>query len=231
MTGYKKFVFQTGDSATVATFERKQTNSSRCDEKNVATSKNSHATLSYNPGLPAPKCRKAVAASKNGPATVQEAQSVDIAGFKKSVAEVASVALSPSPNEDFVGHPAPQIMKETPFGSDGVPTRYLAAWQALLSQCPVVGVRVIEWEMAIYDSAALFAIWGAELDRLHWTPGDLFDVPHDGKQGGLAWFLRGEHVLALGPKRAFTETGRIFDRTQMALVEPVEAHGETDYRT
>jgi hypothetical protein len=54
---------------------------------------------------------------------------------------------------------------------------------------------------------------GAELNRLHWTPGNLFDVPHDGRQGGLAWFLHGEHVVALGPGRAFTET-RVFDRAR-----------------
>jgi hypothetical protein len=50
---------------------------------------------------------------------------------------------------------------------------------------------------------------------LNWAgrpPGALFDVPHDDRPGGLVWFIEGETVRALGPKRAFTETGRIFDR-------------------
>jgi hypothetical protein len=45
-----------------------------------------------------------------------------------------------------------------------------------------------------------------------WPPGALFDVPHGDRPGGLAWFLEGETVRALGPERAFTEMGRIFDR-------------------
>ena len=102
-------------------------------------------------------------------------------------------------------------MKEPPFGSDGIPPRYLRAWNDLLSQCPA-GVNAAVCETAIYDSAALFGTWGAELDRLHWTPGNLFDVPHDNKPGGLVWHLRGDHVLALGTERAFTQTGCVFDR-------------------
>jgi hypothetical protein len=103
-------------------------------------------------------------------------------------------------------------VKEPHFGCDHIPARYLQAWNDLLSQCPA-GVNAAVWETAIYDSAALFGTWGVELNRLRWTPGNLFDVPHDGRQGGLAWFLHGEHVVALGPGRAFTET-RVFDRAR-----------------
>jgi hypothetical protein len=58
---------------------------------------------------------------------------------------------------------------------DRVPARYACAWDDLLSQCPA-GVKPFFWETAIYDSAALFGCWGAELARLRWTPGNLFDV-------------------------------------------------------
>jgi hypothetical protein len=129
----------------------------------------------------------------------------------QSVAKVAAVAPIPSKNKDFESHSPPRIVKDPHFGCDSVPARYASAWEALLSQCPA-GVNPVVWEGAIYDSADLFGVWGAELDRLRWTPGDLFDVPHDDKSGGLAWFLRREHVIALGPQRAFMEVGRVFDR-------------------
>jgi hypothetical protein len=105
-----------------------------------------------------------------------------------------------------LGNPAPRIVREPPFGSDGVPARYTSAWEALLAQCPP-SVATVVWESAIYDAADLFGFWGAELDRLRWPASSLFDVPD-----GLVWFLKGQHVLALGAERAFTQTGRVFDQ-------------------
>jgi len=52
--------------------------------------------------------------------------------------------------------------------------------------------------------------------EFQWTPADQFDVPRDGRPGGLVWFLNGEAVRALGPssmKRAF---GRDFERISHA---------------
>jgi hypothetical protein len=110
-----------------------------------------------------------------------------------------------------LGHPSPRIVMKAHFGFDGVPPCYASAWQALLSQCPA-GVGLYVWEAAIYDGADLFGWWGAELDRFHWPPGDLFDVPYDGRRGGLAWFIRGDPVVALGPAKAFTQARRVFER-------------------
>jgi hypothetical protein len=67
-------------------------------------------------------------------------------------------------------------------------------------------------EAAIFDCGPLFGDFGEALVRMGWPPGALFDVSHDDRPGGLVWFLEGETVRALGPERAFTETGRIFDR-------------------
>jgi hypothetical protein len=66
------------------------------------------------------------------------------------------------------------------------------------------------------------------LSRWGWTrisPGDLFDIPGDGKPAvrvknaqtelscGLAWFLKGERVRGLGPEHAVLGDGtRAFDR-------------------
>jgi hypothetical protein len=129
-----------------------------------------------------------------------------IRAHKAEIVSVLRAAATPA------AHPPPRITRDPHFGCDDVPPRYTHAWNDLLSQCPA-GVKPFFWETAIYDSAALFGCWGAELARLGWTPGNLFDVPHDDKPGGLVWHLLGERVLALGPERAFTETG-VFDRAR-----------------
>jgi hypothetical protein len=94
-----------------------------------------------------------------------------------------------------------RIVKEPPFGSDGVPPRYETAWQALLSQCPPV--RPVVWEAAIYDAAFLFGNFGSELARLGWTAGNLLDVPHDSTPGGLVWFVQGSPA-----RRSWPSAGR-----------------------
>jgi hypothetical protein len=43
--------------------------------------------------------------------------------------------------------------------------------------------------------------WGKLADSFGWSPGDLFDVPRDGAMG-LAWWLKGRTVTALGPEHA-----------------------------
>ena len=54
--------------------------------------------------------------------------------------------------------------------------------------------------------------WGSRAVEFGWTAGDLFDVPRDGKPGGLVWFLGGESVQAIGPRRMVTQDGRVFNR-------------------
>jgi hypothetical protein len=122
-------------------------------------------------------------------------------------------------NENLVFTLCPRIVREPPFGSDGVPSRYLTAWHDLLAQCPP-GVKPLIWEATIYDAASLFGMWGEELVRLGWVRGDLFDVPREGKTGGLAWAIKGGFVVTLGPERVFLQDGRIFDRKLMTLAEP-----------
>ncbi len=100
-------------------------------------------------------------------------------------------------------------MRESPFGSGKVPERYLAAWQALLAQCPP-SAKPIVWEAAIYDAATLFGDFGTLLVEYGWTPADLFDVPRDG--GGLAWFIKGNPVVAIGRAMAQLQDGRIWRR-------------------
>jgi hypothetical protein len=88
---------------------------------------------------------------------------------------------------------------------------YESAWQAFNSQCPP-GVSPTTWEESIYDMAILFVDFGSRLVKLGWTAGDLFDVPHDDKQGGIAWFIKGSPVVALGKTMVSTADGRIYRR-------------------
>ena len=47
---------------------------------------------------------------------------------------------------------------------------------------------------------------------MRWTAGEVFDVPPDGRPGGLVWQLKGERVGTLGEDRARLEDGRTIKR-------------------
>jgi hypothetical protein len=81
-----------------------------------------------------------------------------------------------------------------------VPERYLDAWAGFQLQCPgdVTGQA---WRQAIVDAGRFLAQWGKLADSFGWSPGDLFDVPRDDAMG-LAWWLKGRTVTALGPEHA-----------------------------
>ena len=96
---------------------------------------------------------------------------------------------------------------------DHVPERYQAAWRSLLSQCPA-SVGPFVWEAAKHDAAILFGDFGRLLGEYQWAPGDLFDVPYDGKSGGLVWFIKGSPVTAIGHSMAQTQDGRIWLRAR-----------------
>jgi hypothetical protein len=127
-----------------------------------------------------------------------------IAAIKQNKPEIVALMRAPA------AHPAPRIVKEPPFGCDHVPARYVAVWKALLAQRPP-RIELYVWKSAIYGAADLFGWWGAELARLGWPADAIFALPHDGKPGGLAWLICGDPVVSLGPHRAFTQAGRIFD--------------------
>jgi hypothetical protein len=102
--------------------------------------------------------------------------------------------------------PEPKIVKDSYFGADQVPSRYEPGWRALLAGCPSWAAPW-QWETAIFDCRDLFGEWGAELLRLNWQSKDIFDRWH-----GLGWFLKGQHVTAIGVRHAFIEDGRVFER-------------------
>ncbi len=111
------------------------------------------------------------------------------------------------------GSPDPDEAERAAIGIDlgGVPLAYADAWARLQCQKPMA-VSDDEQRQAIDDAALLLDQWGSLAVEFQWSPGDLFDVPRDGKLGGLVWFLKGEAVRALGPAHATTESGRNFLR-------------------
>jgi hypothetical protein len=81
-----------------------------------------------------------------------------------------------------------------------VPERYRNAWARFQLRRPG-GVTEQAWRQAIDDTGKFFDQWGSLAVEFGWTPGDLFDVPRDGAMG-LAWWLTGRAVTALGPEHA-----------------------------
>jgi hypothetical protein len=86
------------------------------------------------------------------------------------------------------------------MASDSVPERYLDAWARFQLQCPG-DVTEQAWRRAIDDAGRFLAQWDKLADSFGWLPGDLFDVPHDCAMG-LAWWVKGRAVTALGPEHA-----------------------------
>jgi len=86
------------------------------------------------------------------------------------------------------------------LATDSALERYLDAWARFQLQCPG-GVTEQAWRQAIDDAGRFLAQWGKLADSFGWSPGDLFDVPRDGAMG-LAWWLTGRAVTALGPEHA-----------------------------
>jgi hypothetical protein len=84
--------------------------------------------------------------------------------------------------------------------SDSVPERYLDAWARLRCQCPA-GIDEVRWRQPIDNGDRFLDRWGKLADGFGWAPGDLFDVPRNGRMG-LVWWLRGRTVTALGPEHA-----------------------------
>jgi hypothetical protein len=86
----------------------------------------------------------------------------------------------------------------------------MAIWARLQVKRPAI-VSDDQWRLAVNDAGLFLDRLGAQGVQFGWSPADLFDVPREGKQGGLIWFLRGDRVRALGPEHAVTESERVFD--------------------
>ena len=95
--------------------------------------------------------------------------------------------------------------------SEACPAPYADTFARLNHQKPIT-VSDAQWSRALDDAGRFLDDWGAEAAAMQWGAGELFDVPREGRPGGLVWQLRGERVEAHGADHARTENGRTIER-------------------
>jgi hypothetical protein len=110
------------------------------------------------------------------------------------------------------GAPA-ELEERQALAAGSVPEPYLDGWSRLQLQRPAA-IPGDHWRQAVDAAGRFLDEWGNLAEIFRWSPDDLFNVPRDGRPGGLVWFLQGETVRALGPDHAITMSERVFDRMQ-----------------
>ena len=125
-------------------------------------------------------------------------------------AEAAKEGVSASLAEPLDAE-ADAIEERAALAADCVPACYLDAWARIQCQRPL-SVHPDAWRRAINDAGLFLDSWGADAAAMHWSAGELFDVPRAGRPGGLVWQLNGERVKALGEDRARLTDGRTIKR-------------------
>jgi hypothetical protein len=111
--------------------------------------------------------------------------------------DTAHVTSQPDPAEV-------EIEERKAMATDSVPEPYLDAWARLQVQKPMA-VPDAKWRLAIDDGGLFLDQWAGLALEFGWSIDELFG------RDGLAWFLEGESVQALGPEHAVTVAGRVFD--------------------
>jgi hypothetical protein len=101
------------------------------------------------------------------------------------------------------------------MAADSVPAIYLDAWARLQVQRPL-SVTEHDWRGAVDDAGLFLDAWSEHAASIGWDACDLFDVPRQGRSGGLVWQLRGERVDALGEDHVRTAAGRTIERRRSA---------------
>jgi hypothetical protein len=136
-----------------------------------------------------------------------------LAKLKQHKAEIAALlqqgaapSIEEPPEPDDV-----ELEERKAMATGSVPEPYLDAWARLQCQRPT-GFPEEVWRQAMDDGGCFLDRLGKHAPELGWMPGDLFNVPSDGRRGGLVWFLRGEGVNQIGIDYAQTTSGRVFKR-------------------
>jgi hypothetical protein len=113
-----------------------------------------------------------------------------------------------------------EIDERAGIASDSVPALYLDTWARLNCQKPA-SVSEAEWRLALDDGGRFLDAWGEDAAALGWTPDELFDVPREGRPGGLVWRLAGERVEALGADHVRLGNGRRIMRGEFNRTEGI----------
>jgi hypothetical protein len=140
-----------------------------------------------------------------------------LAKLKQHKAEIVAVLLQ----EAGIAWPEPDevdLEERKAMAMASVPEPYLDTWARLQCQKPM-RVSDDDWRQAIDDAGRFLDQWGSLAVEFQWAPADLFDVPRDGRPGGLLWWLAGETVRSLGPEHAVTASDQGWRRARpMAAV-------------
>lgn len=129
----------------------------------------------------------------------------------------ASVSSVSERGSRFCGDEA-AVQERAGMAADRVPALYLDTWARLNCQKPE-RVSGAEWRLALDDGGRFLDGWGLIAAELQWSAGDLFDVPHGSRSGGLVWRLGGVRVEALGPDHARLGDGREVMRGEFDRME------------
>ena len=123
-------------------------------------------------------------------------------------------------NEGVAAHVAPPlapdadaIEERAALAADCVPACYLYAWARFQCQRPF-SVDPDAWQRAINDAGLFLDGWGAEAAASGWTAAALFDVPRDGRPGGIVWRLAGGRVEAVAAHQVRLSDGRSLRRRE-----------------
>jgi hypothetical protein len=106
------------------------------------------------------------------------------------------------------------IEERAALAADCVPVRYLDTWAQLQCQWPL-SVADAELRLAINDAGQFLDAWGADAVAMGWSAGALFDVPREGRPGGLVWQLKRERVEAVDEAGARVGDGRTIRRGEI----------------
>jgi hypothetical protein len=102
--------------------------------------------------------------------------------FSAGGSRVFGIDRAPDPGEVEVEEPKGMAM-------GGLPAAYLDAWARLQCQRPAQ-IAEATWRQAIDDAGRFLDQLGSLAVEFQWTPGELFDVPRDGRPGGPIWFIQ-----------------------------------------
>ena len=103
---------------------------------------------------------------------------------------------------------ADAIEERAAINSETCPAPYADTFARLNHQKPIT-VSDAQWSRALDDAGRFLDEWGAEAAAMQWSAGELFDIPREGKPGGILWQLKGERVDALGADHVRLSDGRV----------------------
>jgi hypothetical protein len=126
-------------------------------------------------------------------------------GEKRATAGVSSPVTQP------IGADLDAIEERAALISETCPEPYADSFARLNHQKPMT-VSDAQWSRALDDAGRFLDDWGAEAAAMQWSAGELFDIPREGKPGGILWQLKGDRVEALGADHARLGDERTIER-------------------